>query len=174
MRKLSLGQRMKCELMAALIHQPKILFLDEPTIGLDVVVQKRIRAFLKEYNLNSKVTVILTSHNMDDVQELCERIVVISRGKIIYDGSLGKLLQKYAQRKYLKMVFNQKVAKVDLEKYGHLVSYADDGLSATLSVDRVQHTRIAAEILGRLPVDDLDIAEADLKEIIARVFEGRR
>lgn len=170
-RKLSLGQRMKCELIAALIHRPKILFLDEPTIGLDVVVQKRMCAFLKRYNADSGATVILTSHNMDDVQELCSRIIVINGGRVIFDDSLKSLTQKYAQRKYLKMIFNQKVARADVERYGHIVECADDGLSATLSVERSQHTQVAGKILGELPVDDLDIAEADLKEIIAKMFK---
>jgi len=170
-RKLSLGQRMKCELIAALIHRPKILFLDEPTIGLDVVVQKRLRAFLKRYNADSGATTILTSHNMDDVQELCNRIIVINAGRIIFDDTLERLTQKYARRKYLKMIFNRRVARADIERYGQVVECADDGLSATLSVERSRHTQVAGRILGELPIDDLDIAEADLKEIIAKMFK---
>lgn len=97
-RKLSLGQRMKCELMAALLHQPKILFLDEPTIGLDVVVQHKLRSFIKEYNKKYKATILLTSHYMRDVRQLCDRVIVIDFGRIIYDGSLDKLMEKYTTK----------------------------------------------------------------------------
>lgn len=97
-RRLSLGQRMKCELMAALLHQPKILFLDEPTIGLDVVVQHRLRSFIKEYNKLHNATVLLTSHYMRDVKQLCDRVIVINYGKIIYDGNLDLLMEKYAKK----------------------------------------------------------------------------
>lgn len=97
-RKLSLGQRMKCELMAALLHRPKILFLDEPTIGLDVVIQEKLRDFIKEYNLKYKVTILLTSHYMRDVKHLCKRVVVINYGDIIYDGDLNQLMKRYAPR----------------------------------------------------------------------------
>lgn len=97
-RKLSLGQRMKCELMAALLHQPKILFLDEPTIGLDVVVQHKLRSFIKEYNRKYNATILLTSHYMRDVKQLCDRVIVINFGRIIYDGNLDKLMEKYATK----------------------------------------------------------------------------
>ncbi|MBP6883269.1 MAG: ABC transporter ATP-binding protein [Microgenomates group bacterium] len=97
-RKLSLGQRMKCELMAALLHRPKILFLDEPTIGLDVVVQEKLRDFIKDYNLKYKATILLTSHYMRDVKHLCKRVVVINYGEIIYDGDLDRLMTEYAKK----------------------------------------------------------------------------
>lgn len=171
-RKLSLGQRMKCELIAALIHKPKILFLDEPTIGLDIVVQKRIRKFFKEYNANSKTTVILTSHYMDDVEELCERIIVINHGKKIYDGNLSELVKKYASEKYLKLNFQKNVQRKDLEKFGKIIEYNDNGINATLSVLREDHTNIAGEILKKFPVDDLDISEVSLEEIISNIFQS--
>jgi len=170
-RKLSLGQRMKCELIAALLHNPKILFLDEPTIGLDVVVQKKIRAFLKQYNEERGTTLILTSHYMDDVQELCKRIIVINSGKIVYDGSLRQLIEKYGKNKTLRLVFNGRVDKVDLKKYGEVVEFQKDGLAATLSVSRVSHAAVAGKILNTLPVDDLDIAETSLEDIIRDIFE---
>jgi len=170
-RKLSLGQRMKCELIAALLHSPKILFLDEPTIGLDVVVQKKIRAFLKQYNQERGTTLILTSHYMDDVQELCQRIIVINSGSIVYDGSLRQLIEKYGKNKTLRLVFNGKVHKTDLKKYGEVVEFQKDGLAATLSVPRLTHTTVAGKILNTLPVDDLDIAETSLEDIIRDIFE---
>lgn len=169
-RKLSLGQRMKCELIAALLHRPKILFLDEPTIGLDVLVQKNIRAFLKEYNLKFKTTVMLTSHYMDDVQELCQRVIIIDKGGIIYDGGLKELIAKYAKRKNLKLVFNDAVSKKSLLAFGEVTHYGAKGLSATVSVDRKDHTKIASALLSKLPVDDLDISEISLDDVIRQIF----
>ena len=170
-RKLSLGQRMKCELVASLLHKPRLLFLDEPTIGLDVVVQKNLRNFLKEYNRKYGITMILTSHYMDDVEELCDRIVVISKGEKIYDGGLNSLIEKYANDKYLKVVFNQKVDKDKLGKLGRIIEISEDSLSATLSVPRDTHTSVASELLRGFSVDDLDIAEVNLEEIISNIFE---
>ncbi len=169
-RKLSLGQRMKCELIASLLHRPRLLFLDEPTIGLDIIVQKKIRNFLKEYNQKYKTTVLLTSHYMDDVQELCNRIIVINKGKLIFDGSLSKLMQDYANNKYLKLNFNQKITKADLSKYGKIMEFNSDGYSATISVTREVHTKVAAEILSNFQVDDLDISEVSLEEVIGKIF----
>lgn len=170
-RKLSLGQRMKCELIAALIHNPKVLFLDEPTIGLDVVVQKKIREFFKQYNQESKTTILLTSHYMEDVAELCKRVIIINHGQKIYDGSLIELTKNYANDKYLKLVFNSKVAKSDLSKYGEVIDFEKNGLKGTISVSREDHTKVAAAILQNLPVDDLDISEVDLEDIVAKIFQ---
>src|SRR3989339_111096 len=105
-RNLSLGQRMKCELIAQLIHSPRILFLDEPTIGLDVVMQKKLRDFIREYNRQYKATVILTSHYMDDVKELCKRVIVIDHGKLLFDGQLDKVIKKYSRHKLLFSIFS--------------------------------------------------------------------
>jgi len=172
-RKLSLGQRMKCELATALIHQPKLLFLDEPTIGLDVVAQKNIRNFLKKYNEINHTTIILTSHYMDDVSQLCNRIVIISHGSLIYDGSLKNLTEKYLAQKFLKFIFKEKVLKKDLSQFGKIEKYSEDGLSVTLIVDRKNHLDIAAKALKSLPIDDLDIAEISLEEIIRHIFTSQ-
>jgi len=171
-RKLSLGQRMKCELIAALLHSPKVLFLDEPTIGLDVVMQKKIREFFKEYNQRYKTTVILTSHYMDDVKELCHRIIMINKGKIVYDGELSKIIKKYAKNKYITMVFLKEVNKKDLSKYGKVIKY--EPLQATISVSRHVTPHIASEVLKKLPVDDLDIAETELEDIIRDLFQTKK
>ncbi len=171
-RKLSLGQRMKCELIAALLHSPKVLFLDEPTIGLDVVMQKKIREFFKEYNKLYKTTVILTSHYMDDVKELCHRIIMINKGKIVYDGELDKIIKKYAKNKYITMVFLKEVDKKDLSKYGKVIKY--EPLQATISVSRHVTPHIASEVLKKLPVDDLDIAETELEDIIRDLFQTKK
>ncbi len=171
-RRLSLGQRMKCELVAALLHQPRVLFLDEPTIGLDVVVQKRIRDFLRLYNQRHGATVLLTSHYMDDVEQLCRRVVVIDHGRLIFDGGLSTLVERYAGAKYVTAVFGQPVERADLEAYGRVVSY-EDGLKATLAMPREGHSRQAAALLGAYRVDDLDIRDPGLEEVIARVFQDQ-
>ena len=168
-RKLSLGQRMKCELIAALLHSPKVLFLDEPTIGLDVIMQKKIREFFKEYNKLYKTTVILTSHYMDDVKELCERIIIINKGIIVYDGGLEQIIKKYASKKYITMIFLKEVKKEDLESLGKVVNF--NPLKATIAVERGSIPQVASEALKKLPIDDLDIAEPELEDIIRTLFQ---
>ncbi|PIV01525.1 ABC transporter, partial [Candidatus Shapirobacteria bacterium CG03_land_8_20_14_0_80_39_12] len=123
-RKLSLGQRMKCELIAALLHSPKVLFLDEPTIGLDVVSQKKMRDFIKEYNHRKKSTIILTSHYMDDVKELCKRVVIINKGKLIFDGNLSEITEKYADHKIISVIFSKNVDVKKLEAIGQLREFS--------------------------------------------------
>ncbi|MBN1374480.1 ATP-binding cassette domain-containing protein [Candidatus Dojkabacteria bacterium] len=169
-KKLSLGQRMKCELLASILHGPQILFLDEPTIGLDVVVQKKVREFIKEYNETYKTTVILTSHYMDDVKELCKRIIVISKGSIVFDGEISTLVKKYATHKYLKLVFTKSVNREDIQVFGKITDSSDDGFSYTLSVPEEGHVQIASQILQKLPVDDIDISEVELEDIIRKIF----
>ncbi|NCN06577.1 MAG: ATP-binding cassette domain-containing protein [Candidatus Pacebacteria bacterium] len=170
-RKLSLGQRMKCELIAALLHNPKVLFLDEPTIGLDVIMQKTLRDFISEYNKEYNATIILTSHYMDDVKELCERVIMIDHGKKIYDGLLSSIINKYARNKILSVVFAAPVSKNDLKKFGTIKHLT--GSSATLLVSRKDATKIAARLLESLPVQDLNIEEAPLEAIIREVFGNR-
>jgi ABC-2 type transport system ATP-binding protein len=167
-RKLSLGQRMKCELIAALIHTPKILFLDEPTIGLDVVMQQKLRDFVKAYNQQYNATVILTSHYMKDVEQLCQRVIVIDHGKLLYDGSLANIVKKYATHKALRVIFSKAVARGKLEKFGEIVSYED--FCVVLSVPREQSNHVAADLLKTFPVADLNIEEPNIEEIIRDVF----
>lgn len=168
-RKLSLGQRMKCELIASLIHTPKVLFLDEPTIGLDVVVQKKLRTFIKDYNKRYNSTIILTSHYMGDVSELCERVIIINKGTLGYDGRLDDLVAKYAKNKTITLVFLEEVSREVLEQYGNVLSY--DPLKATLEVIRGSTRETASRLLQDLPVDDLDISETPIEEIIGQIFE---
>lgn len=167
-RKMSLGQRMKCELIASLLHRPKLLFLDEPTIGLDVVTQKRVREFLRKINREFKTTIILTSHNMEDVEAVCERIIMIDHGHKVYDGTITNLISTYATEKYLSLDFDDEVPKHKLEKYGRIVEY--DGWKVVLSVPRVGHAKIAAELLTKFEVDNLDIQESKLEDIILNNF----
>lgn len=167
-RKLSLGQRMKCELVAQLIHRPKILFLDEPTIGLDVIMQQRLRDFVRLYNQKFKATIILTSHYMEDVKDLCKRVIVIDYGKILFDGRLEDIIRKYSEHKYLTVVFNQEVTKERLIRLGKIISY--EPTNVTLAVNYGNSNKIAAQLLNDFPVEDLNIEEADIQEIIRKLF----
>lgn len=171
-RKLSLGQRMKMELIAALIHSPKILFLDEPTIGLDVVMQKKMRDFIKEYNKRFNATVILTSHYMDDVKELCQRVVIIDKGKLIFDGALDEIIKKYADHKLITVIFSKNNVELpDLEKLGEVKSFEQP--KAVISVKRASAPRIAARILEDFPVADINLEEPQIEDIIREVFTGK-
>lgn len=167
-RKLSLGQRMKCELIAALIHSPKVLFLDEPTIGLDVVMQQKLREFIKEYNKKYKATILLTSHYMEDVKELCDRVIIIDHGKILYDGNLEEIVRKYAPNKLLSVVFSGTVDKEKIEKLGRIEEY--DFPKVILSIPREDTKTIAAKLLDQFPVDDINVEEPKIEDIIRDVF----
>ncbi|MGC8785723.1 MAG: ABC transporter ATP-binding protein [Armatimonadota bacterium] len=170
-RRMSLGERMKCELLAALLHAPKVVFLDEPTIGLDVVSQKRIREFLKEYNRQAKTTILLTSHYMQDIQELCERVIIIDHGRIIFDNTLQTLVEQYSDSKLLKLTFDRPVAREQLERFG--VVCGMDDLRAVIEVPRVRTTQIASQVLSELPVVDIVIDEVEAEEVIRDIFAGR-
>lgn len=167
-RKLSLGQRMKAELVAALLHSPKVLLLDEPTIGLDVVAQKSLREFIKDYNKRYNATIILTSHYMADVKELCERVVIIDHGKIIYDGSLATISNKYAQTKAVRLQFSRPVPKEQLQGFGTVEEYT--GHSARVEIARDTVAQTIGEIMQTLPVADLTIEDPPLEDIIRQLF----
>ena len=168
-RKLSLGERMKCELIAALLHAPRVLFLDEPTIGLDVVAQKNIRDFLKKYNKEKKTTIILTSHYMDDIAELCKRIIIINTGKIIYDGQMQDLVEKHASHKMITVFFNEEVSRDSLDRFGEVYEFKK--LKALLKVDRKDVKAKAIQILSSdLPVKDIEIGEEDIDSVIRNIF----
>ncbi|HSO18378.1 MAG TPA: ATP-binding cassette domain-containing protein, partial [Desulfosarcina sp.] len=145
-RKLSLGERMKCELAAALLHRPKVLFLDEPTIGLDVVMQMRIRQFIAEYNRRHGATVILTSHYMADVTALCKRVIVIDHGRLVHDGDLQAMVARLAPYKVLKLILKKPVACELLASFGRVETCT--GLRAVIRVPRETATRAAAKLLG--------------------------
>lgn len=167
-RRLSLGQRMKCELVAALLYTPKVLFLDEPTLGLDVIVQKKIREFIRTYNARYGATVMLTSHYMDDVKEVCDRIIMIDGGKVLFDGRLDKLIQKYATHKMLTLVFSGKAAASALKKHGELIEFTYP--KAVLRVPQAQTSSIASKILTEFNVADLTIQEPQLEDVIRLLF----
>jgi len=169
-RKLSLGQRMKCELVAALLHKPKVLFLDEPTIGLDIVSQKKMRDFIKEYNRLKKSTIILTSHYMDDVKELCQRVIIIDKGKLIFDGQLSEITEKYADHKIISVIFSKDVDPKKLEQIGEVRSYSFP--KAVFAVKREVVSVAAAELLQHYPIADLNIEEVPIEDVIREVFTG--
>jgi len=168
-RKLSLGERMKCEIIAALLHDPAVLFLDEPTIGLDVNSQKRIRKFLKEYNKKSKTTIILTSHYMADVEDLCQRLIIINEGSIGYDGATQDIIKKFSNEKIVKLSFNKHVFKKDLAPYGKIIKY--NSSEVELSIDSQKSQEILQKILKKLPVKDFSINNITLEEIVSKLFE---
>lgn len=172
-RKLSLGERMKSELASSLLHDPKVLFLDEPTIGLDVVAQKNIRDFLKEYNKKHKTTIILTSHYMEDIIALCERLIIIDAGKKIYDGSIEKLIEEYAPNKFVTVFFDKVVKKEELNKYSK--SFETEDYKVIFSVPRKSVKDFAGKILSsNLPVDDIEIEEVDVDSIIRNIFSANK
>lgn len=169
-RRLSLGQRMRLELIAALLHKPKVLFLDEPTIGLDVVAQAKMRDFIYDYNKRCKATILLTSHNMDDVVNLAKRVIVIDKGKILFDGDLRELVSRYAKEKIIKVYLSKESDIKQLEKIGKVKKI--DFPQAVLVVPRATAAAAAAELLHHFPVADLTIEEEPVEEIIRKIFSG--
>lgn len=169
-RQLSLGQRMRCEIAASLLHRPEILFLDEPTIGLDAVSKLALRDFLKKENKEHGVTMILTTHDMDDIETLCSRVMVIGRGRLLYDGNLDALKEKYAPFRSLKATLWEEKEKLFIEGAEHI---AVDGPVWTVNYDREKvatHTMIE-RLSKSLPLKDITIAEKDIDEIIAAMYE---
>jgi len=166
-RTLSLGERMKCEVAAALLHRPQVVFLDEPTIGLDVTMQRRIRSFIAEYNLRNEATVLLTSHYMADVEALCRRVIVIHHGRLLYDGDLSALLRRFTADKTIVVQLGD--CSNDLSAYGEVVS-CDEG-TVTLRVPKGETARVTSRLLADLPVIDLTVEDPPIEEVIERVFE---
>jgi len=169
-RKLSLGERMKAELLAALLHRPQVLFLDEPTLGLDVNAQVSVREFLKEYNQRYDATILLTSHYMADITALCDRVLLIHQGQLIYDGALNQLLHQFAPYREVKLELMQPQAPAALEIYGEVEEIT--GREVRLLVRREDLTRTVSQVLANLPVLDLTITDPPIEEIIGRVFQS--
>ena len=169
-RELSLGERMKMELIAALLHEPKVLFLDEPTIGLDVVSQKTVREFLREHNARRKTTVLLTSHYMADIQELCHRVIIVDKGTVFFDGALAEVLDRFADFKIITIQFATATRLEDaaLARFGEVVEKSDLQLKLKVKRDRV--ITACKELLDTLPVQDIDIQEVPIEEIIRKIF----
>jgi ABC-2 type transport system ATP-binding protein len=166
-RNLSLGERMKCEVAAALLHRPQVVFLDEPTIGLDVTMQRRIRAFIAEYNRRHGATVLLTSHYMADVVALSRRVIVIHHGKLLFDGDLSALVGHFTAHKTIVVSLGD--CGADLSAYGEVVSCSDGNI--TLRVPKAETARVTGRLLADLPVLDLTVEDPPIEEVIDRVFQ---
>ncbi len=167
-RELSLGERMKMELIAALLHSPEVLFLDEPTIGLDVIAQHNIQNFLKHYQNLRQITILLTSHYMKDVAALCQRVVVIAQGRIMYDGSLAGIVDRFSGHKVVTLLFAADTMPDDLSRYGQVLQV--QAPKAKLRVDRRVIPEILASILANNTIEDVSVEDPPLEEVIAEVF----
>lgn len=167
-RKLSLGERMKAELMAALLHQPEVLFLDEPTLGLDINAQFSVRQFLREYNDRYQATVLLTSHYMADITALCKRVLLIHEGQLVYDGSLDGLLDRFAPYREVQVKLANPLSQDSAVAYGEVESI--EGQSVRFLVKREELTVSVAKILAELEVVDLTVTDPPIEEVIGRVF----
>ena len=167
-RNLSLGERMKVEIAGALMHRPQVLFLDEPTLGLDITMQRRIRRFFVEYNRREGATVLLTSHYMADVVALCKRVIVIHHGRILFDGDLDVLVQRFTTHK--RLVVKPEDLSVDLSRYGEVISR--DAGSIALRAPREQVPRLTAQLLAEVPIIDLSVEDPPIEDVIEMVFAG--
>jgi len=170
-RKLSLGERMRCDLVASLLHEPKIVFLDEPTIGLDVEAKFRIREFLKEVNTNG-TTIILTTHDMSDIEELCPRIVIIDKGKKIYDGSIENVRKKFRKQRILVIDFFEEIDESKL-KWKGVKSIKKEGDRVTLIIDTAKSTAsdVIKKILSKWPIYDITVEEPEIEEVIRKIYK---
>ncbi len=165
-RKLSLGERMKVELIGAILHQPKVLFLDEPTIGLDIIAKQSVRKFLRQIQREMGVTLLLTSHDMDDIENVCDRVIVINKGEKIYDNSLQKLTMTYSESKFVKVTYHSEPLSIPnaeiVERHANAVTY---------KVERANLSSLLAT-LAQYDVDDIDILSVPLEEMIRDIFQG--
>src|SRR3954470_11310939 len=170
-RELSLGERMKMELISALIHEPRVLFLDEPTIGLDVVSQKRVRDFLRIYNQEHRIVTLLTSHYMQDIEELCERVIVIDHGKIFFDGPLTDIIDRFSGSKILSLTFEKAVQR-DFTSFGEVIEQTP--VSVQLKVPRAKVTETCRQLLEACDVSDINVQELPVEEVIRQLFGERK
>jgi len=168
-RELSLGERMKMELTAALLHSPEVLFLDEPTIGLDVIAQHNIQKFLKHYQEQRKITILLTSHYMKDIVALCQRVVIIAQGKIVYDGSLDGIVDRFSGHKVLSLQFADDRMPSDLAQYGEVLEIVAPKVK--LRVDRSSIAKVLSSVLASYSIEDVSVEDPPLEEVIADMFK---
>jgi len=166
-RELSLGERMKMELISALIHEPRVLFLDEPTIGLDIVSQKRVREFLRLYNSEHRIVTMLTSHYMQDIEELCDRVIIIDHGKLFFDGPLDSIIDRFSGYKIISLSFEEGAA-CDFTEFGEVVEQKP--MSVQIKVPRAQVTNIARKLLESCRVTDINVQELPVEEVIRQLF----
>ena len=171
-RKLSLGQRMKAELLAALLHRPRVLFLDEPTLGLDVNAQARVRQFLADYNRRTGATVLLTSHYMADITALCPRVLLIHQGRLFYDGALAALGERLAPWREVRLELDRPIPAEQLQRYGEIEQL--EGAAVRLLIGRDRLTTSLNQLLGDLPVLDLEVRDPPIEDLIGRLFQRGR
>lgn len=167
-RTLSLGERMKCEIAAALLHRPRVLFLDEPTIGLDITIQRRVRTFISECNRRYEATALLTSHYMPDVEALCRRVIVIHHGHILFDGDLQALVQRFSSHKTITVQMSDGVP--DLTRYGEIVTTVEGEGRVTLRVPKATVASIVQCLLAEQMITDLTIEDSPIEQVIEQVF----
>jgi ABC-2 type transport system ATP-binding protein len=166
-RELSLGERMKMELISALIHEPRVLFLDEPTIGLDVVSQKRVREFLRLYNSEHRIVTMLTSHYMQDIEELCDRVIIIDHGKIFFDGPLDSIIDRFSGFKIISLTF-ETPGERDFTALGEVIEKTP--ISVQLKVPRAKVTETCRQVLAECAVVDINVQELPVEEVIRQLF----
>ncbi len=169
-RELSLGERMKMELISALIHEPRVLFLDEPTIGLDVVSQKRVREFLRLYNEEHRIVTMLTSHYMQDIEELCHRVIIIDHGRIFFDGPLHSIIDRFSGYKILSLTFGERPT-TDFSVFGEVIEQTP--VSVQLKVPRAKVTETCRELLANCSVTDINVQELPVEDVIRQLFGER-
>lgn len=171
-RELSLGERMRMELIAALLHDPEVLLLDEPTIGLDVVSQRRVQEFLKYYQQQQQVTVVLTSHYMKDVEALCQRAIIINHGQIQHDGPLAQIIDRFSTHKVLELQFAMNEVPADLSRFGEVFDLQPPRVKVRIPRQKVAES--LAAILAAYPIEDIGVHDRPLEEVIAEMFETPR
>lgn len=171
-RKLSLGQRMRCEIVGSLLHRPQILFLDEPTIGLDIVAKQKIRELIMELNKKEKVTILLTSHDTQDIEHLCKRIIIINNGKMVYDGELNKLSENYLKTKIVSVKFENLFKGLDIRGVRVI---SQDKYSANLEIDteRIPMKKLIDELITRYEIADINISGTPIEEVISKIYNRK-
>ena len=176
-RKLSLGQRMRCELIASLLHKPKVLFLDEPTIGMDLIVKKRIRELIQKMNREEDVTIILTSHDMEDVEQICDRLIIINEGKIVYDGSTKNIREKYLKYKIIRVILAEKASSLKMSSlkigFKGMKVISKGKFSHEIEVDTTKYSiqDVVQKIIASNTIEDITILDPPIEEIISRIFK---
>ncbi len=171
-RELSLGERMKMELIAALLHRPKVLFLDEPTIGLDVLSQKKVREFLREYTARNRITTLLTSHYMQDIEELCERVIIIDHGQVFFDGALQDIIDRLATHKIVTLTRRKGLGPCDLASFGEILEQTPTEVRLKIPRDRI--VAASRDLISALEVDDFTVEDVPIEDIIRSVFSERQ
>jgi ABC-2 type transport system ATP-binding protein len=172
-RKLSLGERMKMELIGAILHNPEILFLDEPTIGLDIISKRNIREFLRTIQKEFNTTLLLTSHDMDDIESVCDRVLILTEGKIVYDGDITVLTERYKKLRYVKFIFGRMPEETEVLEVTDAKIFDKGDKFYSFRIENKKMPQLISEINSNFELDDIDIVPIPLEEIIANIFKGK-